>query len=799
MATTIGTSWTTLGSTSITYDGVTVYFYLEGYRGTQSIENNITVIYTRLRAKIAKYSYMSSYGYYFSATYTNTLSGSGIYTFENRNGSTEKYFNLTSGNKTVTHNTDGTWSSKFTASIKLTGLSKTASISSDVTVPTIPRASKVTVSPSPLILNGTNKFTINTNRASSNFKHTIVVKINNKTVHTINNVEASTTWTPQITLLNEFQYDPSTTIINNNLTGTFLVTTYSGSTQIGSQTSTDFVLSNPGADDFNLSTNSLKVSNTSSNVKVSYTTKNSNFTHILSYKVPGRSETPKYMGNIPNPYTWTPYELLSEFPNASSANVIVYFKTVYNNRILGINQKTLTLIADDKAFSPTVSIINVVEKNAKASAVKDDATTIIRYRSQLEVTSKNDIPTNAGSSLKTVSIKIGNDNKSKDSSGQTDTYTPAVFNNINGDKISATAIDTRGFSTTEDKNYTLIPYISLTLSGSARRLEATSSVVVLTMNGDIFNGSLGNVNNTIEVSYTYKEKGSSTIHTGTTEIIPTVNDNRYYKTINLEESFNYQKQYEITLTISDKLSDVSQTYTVYQGVPIYHWGVHDTNGNHFDVEGDFRIHQHGIPGEAITMTKQSTGLDIGGQVYNVAGFYRILPNGNDSLNYWTNLNDGIYWVNVDVDVTNLPNDFGFVHVINHGNEFSVMFYANGGNKVYHKWGHKDTQGTESYPWKEFQMVDETNWITLNDTAKVYYRKKSGIVTVVINNMNNTTLANDDLLGTLPTGFRPAYPMLQRNAYDNANGRLCVWSDGRVTYGSNVGTANYIRAVISYPV
>ena len=779
MAITIGTSWTELASKSTTYNGAKVTFYLDAKRGTQSVANNTTPIDVRLRSVFSG-NFLYTYGYSFSATYCTTKSS----TSGQWNVATET---ILSGSKTITHNNDGTWSGTISANAYLNSICN-LSLSASVSLPTIPRASNPTFSPSAITLNGSNSFTINMNRASNSFTHDVSWSVGNKSGSLGTNIADSVKWTPPISLITEFYNLASKQ-------GTLTTKTYNGSTLIGTTTA-NFTLNNPGGDDFSLSKSNLTISSRNSNLNVNCSPKYSGFGHNIYYKVSGGSEHGISLGSPSFPVNWKPYYVMDEFPNNTSVSCEIIMRTTYNNTVIynGEKKKSVTLTVDTKVYKPTLTTPVLTEMDSVAAAI-EGANTFIRYVSDIKVTAQAGIVADSGSTIKTVRAECGSTQHS-----QTTASLDHTFNNINGSKIKVEAMDSRGVVAEQEVPFTLIPYVLLTINANGNRREPTSNVVDVEFSGAYYNGSLGTISNSLEITYKYKERGTSTWIDGTGTLTPTIGSNSTYEgTGALAEQFDYTKNYDIRIIATDEIMSVYRDLIVYQGIPIYHWGVHDTNGNHFDVEGDFRIHQHGIPGEAITMTKQSTGLDIGGQVYNVAGFYRMLPDGNDSLNYWTNLNDGIYWVNDDVDVTNLPNDFGFVHVINHGNEFSVMFYANGGNKVYHKWGHKDTQGTESYPWKEFQMVDETNWITLNDTAKVYYRKKSGIVTVVINNMNNTQLTNGDLLGTLPTGFRPAYPLQVRNSFDNANGRLCVWVDGTVTYGSNIGTANYIRAIISYPV
>ena len=95
-----------------------------------------------------------------------------------------------------------------------------------MTLESIPRAS--TPSCSNVTLG--NAVTINTNRASSAFTHTLNIKSGSTTIETFTSIGASKSWTPTIA-----KYAP---YITNSTTGTFTIEclTYNGSTHLGTKT-----------------------------------------------------------------------------------------------------------------------------------------------------------------------------------------------------------------------------------------------------------------------------------------------------------------------------------------------------------------------------------------------------------------------------------------------------------------------------------------------------------------------------------------------------------------------------------
>ena len=131
----------------------------------------------------------------------------------------------------VGHGSDGT----LTISAKANGHKFDGSAFSStesLTLPTIPRASTSSVSPNPLTLSSANNtLTVTTNRASSSFTHTIKV-ICGSWNSTQTGVGASTTFSIPQTVVSQMS--------NTQMDCSVETTTYNGSSQIGSKTTTAF-------------------------------------------------------------------------------------------------------------------------------------------------------------------------------------------------------------------------------------------------------------------------------------------------------------------------------------------------------------------------------------------------------------------------------------------------------------------------------------------------------------------------------------------------------------------------------
>lgn len=147
-----------------------------------------------------------------------------------------------SGTYRVTHNSDGTKSVSVQIRVN-SGVDPqgggvyyqaASGGAQTLTLTTIPRTSNVSLNTNTLECNGSNRFTIYTNRKSTSFTHTITYGFGSASGTIATGVGDSCTWTPSKSLLSQI---PSA----QSGWGRITCTTYSGSTQIG-QSSVDFTL-----------------------------------------------------------------------------------------------------------------------------------------------------------------------------------------------------------------------------------------------------------------------------------------------------------------------------------------------------------------------------------------------------------------------------------------------------------------------------------------------------------------------------------------------------------------------------
>ena len=220
---------------------------------SQSIENNTTLITMDLYAeKTAHSGYNRTGNSYFNMT------GKGNTTVNWNWGSSSSQYYLGSSTTTVIHNADGTASTTLSGYWYLGNTSQymptELSVSGTVTLPTIPRASSISLNSSNVTL-GQN-LTININRASSNFHHVLYWQIDSGDWNVIaTNIGTSYTWTVPKSLASNFPNSASKSI-------RMICETYNGNAYIGlsSQTFTATI-----SGDIKPSITSLTLSDTTSN------------------------------------------------------------------------------------------------------------------------------------------------------------------------------------------------------------------------------------------------------------------------------------------------------------------------------------------------------------------------------------------------------------------------------------------------------------------------------------------------------------------------------------------------------
>lgn len=235
-----------------------------------------------------------------------------------------------SGSLTVSHNDDGSKSISCSASYKAEStasyLPGSMSLSGSLALTTIPRASSVSsIDNNGMVINGSNALTVNIQRASASFTHTVDFNFNGYTC-TIQNQGTSCTYTIPLSWIGAFGNGGS-----GSKTGTITITTYNGSTQIGTKTS-EFTLTCPSASTISSSTSQIECNGTNT-IDVSISRSLSAFTHKVKWQFGNYTHE---VSNIATNASYAPpTSWLDAISSANSGFGSVYVTTYYGTQQIG--------------------------------------------------------------------------------------------------------------------------------------------------------------------------------------------------------------------------------------------------------------------------------------------------------------------------------------------------------------------------------------------------------------------------------------------------------------------------------
>lgn len=203
-----------------------LYLNLYVDQGSQSITDNTSTVNWRMT--VSRTGAYYTHNHQGDSTLSLNLDGQNVhYSYPTWETSGEEY-TLASGSSTISHNADGTKTLPISCTFNPNnGLHGTITVSASLSLTTIPRSSSVSVSAGVI----GSSVTININRQSSSFKHTVRYAWAGKTGTIASNVDTSTSWTIPLDFANDIPNSASGT-------GTIYVDTYSGSTKTGTQSTT---------------------------------------------------------------------------------------------------------------------------------------------------------------------------------------------------------------------------------------------------------------------------------------------------------------------------------------------------------------------------------------------------------------------------------------------------------------------------------------------------------------------------------------------------------------------------------
>lgn len=183
-----------------------------------------------------------------------------------------------------------------------------------------------------------------------------------------------------------------------------------------------------------------------------------------------------------------------------------------------------------------------------------------------------------------TNLKIYNTDVHVNYSQSTNTYYGTRdFENASLSSYLFDAYDSREFwsSVTIPVNSNMIQYIPITCNPELYRQSSSNNVIFMKVNGNYFNQSFGLRNNSLMLSYRYREATNSTfgswISIDTSSIETTTSSYSNTTGIQLGDTFDYRKAYVFEIRASDGnqshvLTTDIKTVNVQSGEPLFDWG-----------------------------------------------------------------------------------------------------------------------------------------------------------------------------------------------------------------------------------
>ena len=318
---------------------------------------------------------------------------------------------------------------------------------------------------------------------------------------------------------------------------------------------------------------SCSTANIGSKATITINRASSSFTHTLTYSfgdLTGTIATKTSSTNI----SWTiPTTFYGQIPNSKSGTGTITCQTYNGSTLIGSKSTSFTATVNESASKPTLSP-TVSDSNSTTTALTGNSSKFIKYYSNASVATGAKARNSA--TLKSQKITCG---------AKSITSASGTINAVESGSFTFSATDSRGYTTTQTLNKTLIDYIKLTCSLNAGA-PTTAGVATLKISGNYWDGTFGAVANTLTVQYRYKAQGGS--YGSWTTVSATKSNNTYNATATIS-GLNYQTTYVFQARAVDKLATINTDEQARRTTPIFDWSKND-----FNVNGTLKVNNTNI-------------------------------------------------------------------------------------------------------------------------------------------------------------------------------------------------------------
>ena len=276
-------------------------------------------------------------------------------------------------------------------------------------------------------------------------------------------------------------------------------------------------------------------------MRIAVARKSSAYLHTVTYQFGTTSGTVAADSaatelELPIPDSWA-----LQMPSAKEMPITLTCITYSGDTEIG--RKTATAkIKTPATFAPQISL-DVVDINPATVALTGDASRLIRGASTAKATIE-------ATPLRGATIKSTKINGVSTAALEVEAVQNGTF------FFSAT--DSRGYTTEQAVNLSVIPYIPLTAIIEAERAAQGTNGLTVTVDGNYYAGSMAGTDNTL--TFQYRADGGAWQNA-----TPTIDGNTYSVILNLE--LDYQTAHKIEFRISDKLTTLTPSLNIPRAIP----------------------------------------------------------------------------------------------------------------------------------------------------------------------------------------------------------------------------------------
>lgn len=246
--------------------------------------------------------------------------------------------------------------------------------------------------------------------------------------------------------------------------------------------------------------------------------------------------------------------------------------------------------------TPIETSIETIDTNSTTTDLTGNNHTLVKYKSNARVVAI--FNTLKYATLSSLTINGVDVTSSAVAGTQTDGVTPYTLtytiNSFDGNSVKVVATDTRGYALEIEDTPLIVDYFLISANASFYRVQPTTGQIGVKFNGNYFNDTFGDENNTLIIRYKYKKTTDQNYSNYVSLVENTdykISNNTFYSGTSTSESqivlstlFDYRYEYELVFEFIDELSTSTTTAIIQKGIPIIWW-----NKTKFQVNGDLYV------------------------------------------------------------------------------------------------------------------------------------------------------------------------------------------------------------------